>query len=495
MLEIIFNSKRLEKCDIKIIGLALKQKFRDSDFDKFLTDEEMKAVKKALKSETDFGKNGDYVEMYVGSGKIMCFGLGCRPDSIALQKIGGMIVQKLHKERTAAFLVSDIKDCRLSKEETAHSIAYGMLLGNYRFDKYFTKKKEEDYPALEMVYFVSNDTPIALKNFVDYASLSNAVRYARDLVNEPANKLNPEIFADDIKRLEYLRLEVDILDKKALAQKGFNMVLDVAKGAVSEPRVAVIKWQGDKSRKDFDIGLVGKGVTYDAGGINIKTGKNLDNMHMDMGGAAAVVAAMKSIALQRRTVNAVAIVGLVENMPDGGAMRPNDVLTSMSGQTVEVIDTDGEGRLVLADLLWYLQNNFDVSKIVDVATLTGTVAYALAGEYAGVYGNDKKLIADLLKSGEETGELLWELPIKGDYDKWIDSDVADMKNIGKKLGDGSQAACFLQRFIKEGTRWAHIDIAGCEISEENKPLCPKGATGFGVQLLNRLIMNISTRKN
>lgn len=495
MLEIIFNRETSEKPDIKIIGLALNQKFCESEFDNFLSNDEISAVKKVLKTSHFTGKTDDKFEIFVDNSKLMCVGLGNRTDRIALHKIGGMLADRLKKERTASFFVSDIKDNKFSKEETAHCIAYGMLLGCYRFDKYFTKKQEEEYSQLEKVYFVSSPEKIALTNFVDYASLSNAVRYARDLSNEPANKLTPEIFAEDIKRLEYLKLEVEILDKKALKEKGFNLVLEVAKGAVTEPKVAILKWCGNRSHSGFDIGLAGKGVTYDAGGINIKTGKNLDNMHMDMAGAAAVVAAMKSIALQRQTINAVAIVGLVENMPDGGAMRPNDVLTSMSGQTVEVMDTDGEGRLILADLLWYLQSNYDVSKIVDVATLTGTVAYALAGEYAGVYGNDKKLIADLIKSGEESGELLWELPIKGAYNDWINSNIADMKNIGKRLGDGSQAACFLQRFIKDGIKWAHVDMAGCEIAEEDRPMCPKGATGFGVQLLNRLMMNIMTGKD
>lgn len=495
MLEIVFNGTQSDKADLRIITLASMQRFCDSDFENFFNAKELKAIKEALDSENFDGKIENYVEIYVQGSKIMCVGLGCETDKFSLRKVGGRLVQKLHKERVIEIVVSDIKDCRLSKEEIAHNIAYGMLLGSYRFDKYFTKKKDEDYAALEKVCFVSDGEVIALKNFVDYASLSNAVRYARDLVNEPANKLTPEIFADDIKRLEYLKLEVEILGQKKLKEKGFNLILDVAKGADSEPKVAIIKWFGNKASKDFDLALAGKGVTYDAGGINLKNSKNLENMHTDMAGAAAVVAAMKSIALQRQTVNVVAIVGLVENMLNGKAMRPNDVLTSMSGQTIEVIDTDAEGRLVLADLLWYVQKNFAVKKLIDIATLTGTVAYALAGEYAGIYGNDKKLINDLIKSGEETGELLWELPMKGNYDQWINSDVADMKNVGKRLGDGSQAACFLQRFIEKGTKWAHMDIAECELASEAKPLCPKGATGFGVQLLNRFITNINIEKN
>lgn len=290
----------------------------------------------------------------------------------------------------AKFWVGDVKGCRLSQEEIAHNVAFGMLLGSYRFDKYFTRKPAEDYPVLEKVYFDSAEKDkISLGDFVDMASLANAVRYARDLVNEPANFLTPEAFASDVERLRYLKLDVEILDERELRKQDFNMLLEVAKGSEARPRVGVMIWHGDKRRKEMDVVLVGKGVTYDAGGINLKDRKNLTNMYADMAGAAAVAATMKSIALERRMVNVAAVVGLVENMPSGRALHPFDVIRSMSGQTVEVTNTDGEGRLLLADLLWYAQKRFEPARIIDIATLTGTVAYALAGQYAGIFGNDK----------------------------------------------------------------------------------------------------------
>lgn len=488
MFEVIFNGKCGDVCDVKIISLAENQDLNDSNFNKFLDKEELRILTKAIESEKFKGKNGEYVDLYSEKGRILIVGLGCQPKKLDLQKIGASLIEKMFKNQIVNFWVDNVLGCELTKEEIAHQVAFGMLLGSYRFDKYFTKKKEDEYLALEKVCFCSVDGEvIALNNFMDYASLANAVRYARDLVNEPANFLTPEVFADDIKRLEYLKMKVEIFDKKAMQENDFNMVLEVAKGATSEPKVAILIWQGDKGREEFDTVMVGKGVTYDAGGINIKTGKNFENMYADMAGAAAVVAAMKSIALERRIVNVAAIVGLVENMPSGGALRPFDVIRSMSGQTVEVVDTDGEGRLILADLLWYAQKRFNATQIIDVATLTGTVAYALGGQYAGIYGNDQKLIAELIKSGEECGEPLWQLPMNEEFDKWIKSDIADMKNVGKKIGDGSQAAAFLQRYIKRGVKWAHIDMADMEISDGNNPLTPKGATGYGVRLLNQYI--------
>lgn len=495
MLEIVFNRKCTEKCDVKVIGLAEKQRFCDSEYTCFLDKEECRFLQRAIKAENFQGKSGTTVETYSSKGRLMAVGLGCRPRKLDLRKVGGSLVRKLAKNRVAKFWVDDVKGCGLSKEEVAHNFAFGMLLGSYRFDKYFTKKPAEEYPALEKVYFDSvGKGEISLDNFVDMASLANAVRYARDLVNEPANFLTPEAFAADVERLRYLKLDVDILDEKELRKQDFNMLLEVAKGSETKPRVGVIVWHGDKRRKETDVVLVGKGVTYDAGGINLKDRKNLANMYADMAGAAAVAATMKSIALERRVINVAAVVGLVENMPSGKALHPFDVIRSMSGQTVEVTDTDGEGRLLLADLLWYAQERFKPARIIDIATLTGSVAYALAGQYAGIFGNDKKLIRALTESGVECGEPLWELPLNETFDKWINSDVADMKNVGKNVGDGSQAAAFLQRYIKKGVSWAHIDMADMEIAGEDTELCPKGATGFGVQLLNQYLKNLGTEK-
>ena len=374
----------------------------------------------------------------------------------------------------------------LSAGETAASIALGIELGGYRFDKYFTKKPADSYPKLEKVEFLS-ETQIDDKEFAANRALANAVRYARDLCNEPANNLTPEIYAADIKRLDYLGIDVTVLDEAKLHDLGMDMLLSVAQGSVNSPRVAVLQWKGRKDAKEFDLGLVGKGVTFDSGGISLKPAANMGDMKGDMTGSAVVVAAIKAAALQKLPVNVVGVVGLVENMPSGSATRPGDIVRSMSGQTVEIVNTDAEGRLVLGDCLWYIQEKFGVKKIIDVATLTGSTMMTFGFEYAGLFANDDKLAAELTACGETSGEKLWRLPINAEYDKLMDSDIADMKNTGPRLAGGITAACFLQRFIKEGVKWAHLDIAGVDKDDKGHPLTPKGATGFGVRVLNCLL--------
>lgn len=467
---------------VKVIGLAVKQKFEAKNFSRILDESEADVVSKVLIRNNFKAETGDFAEVETGAGKVVVMGLGNKIDRLSLRKCGQQLAAKLFNDENALVHVYGLKNINAS--EMAHQLAFGLETGSYYFDKYTTRKKAEEYPALEQVCFIAEEGDISLGDFADYAALANGIRYAKDLGNEPANYLTPEVFALDIKRLEYLGLEVEILDRKAMEENEFKLALAVAKGSCHEPKTAVIRWVGNPEKDYFDVVLAGKGVTYDSGGINLKSRLNLLNMKFDMCGAAAVVAAMKTIALQKQPVNAAAVLVLVENMPGGNAFKPDDVLSSMSGQTVEIIDTDGEGRLVLADALWYIQENFETRAIVDIATLTGTVDYALAGQYAGLFSNDEKLAKTLCKAGEFTGEKLWQLPMEGDFDKWIDSKVADMKNVGRKEGDGSQAACFLKRYIKDGMKWAHLDIAGCELDKDNM------ATGFGVKLLNNYMRNL-----
>ena len=449
---------------------------------------EIKMLKAAVKNRDFKFENEKKLVIDDGRQKFILFGVKNKPTAQEARLAGAAAAGMVKKDKEAALFLP------AGWEKNAADAALGMELELYSFDKYFTRKKDDEFNQMEKVYLVPEKGGIDAKAMENMRALANGVRYARDLVNEPANFLTPEAFASDVERLRYLKLDVDILDEKELRKQDFNMLLEVAKGSEAKPRVGVIVWHGDKRRKETDVVLVGKGVTYDAGGINLKDRKNLANMYADMAGAAAVAATMKSIALERRVINVAAVVGLVENMPSGKALHPFDVIRSMSGQTVEVTDTDGEGRLLLADLLWYAQERFKPARIIDIATLTGSVAYALAGQYAGIFGNDKKLIRALTESGVECGEPLWELPLNETFDKWINSDVADMKNVGKNVGDGSQAAAFLQRYIKKGVSWAHIDMADMEIAGEDTELCPKGATGFGVQLLNQYLKNLGTEK-
>ncbi|MGN1063151.1 MAG: leucyl aminopeptidase family protein, partial [Alphaproteobacteria bacterium] len=279
----------------------------------------------------------------------------------------------------------------------------------------------------------------------------------------------------------------DILTLKELKAQKFGMLLSVAQGSANEPRVAVMKWMGNPKKKSFDLGLVGKGVTFDSGGISLKPGAGMGDMKQDMTGAAVVTATLRAAAHRQVKSNVIGIVGLVENMPSGTATRPGDIVTSLSGQTVEILNTDAEGRLVLGDCLWYMQQTYGVTKIIDVATLTGATMRALGDEYAGLFSNDEAFAQTLTEAGLASGEKVWRLPMNEAYDKLIDSPVADMKNIGGSNAGGSTAACFLGRFIKPKTVWAHLDIAGVDKEEKGQPLCPKGATGWGVRLLNRLI--------
>ena len=483
MLEIVFTNGRIGPKAVKVIAVAENSKINS----KALNKEESALVRKAVQQSGFCGKKDSFVEVFGAGGKIIVAGVGEKPDALSLQRLGGSLAKKLFKDAVACFYVEDIKGCKLSHEEIAHQVAFGMMIGSYRFDKYFTTKKQEDYPALEQVIFKVENCAVVNENFKNLAALGNAVRYGRDLCNEPANYLTPEVFAADIKRLEYLGLEVEILNKKDLEEKEFNMLLAVAQGSVNEPKVAVIKWKGNPEQKDYDLALVGKGVTFDAGGISIKPAGGMEDMKGDMTGAAVVVASLKALALQCAAVNVVGVVGLVENMPSGSATRPGDIVTSMSGQTVEIINTDAEGRLVLGDCLWYVQDKYGVKKIVDIATLTGATMRALGCEYAGIFSNSDKLAAALINAGLESGEKLWRLPVGEAYNKMINSEVADMKNIGGANAGGSTAACFLERFVKSGVEWAHLDIAGVDKETKGTPLIPKGATAFGVRLLNYFI--------
>lgn len=393
-------------------------------------------------------------------------------------------------QNLAGKIYPKIKNCRevkvdlLNLNEHAYDFAFGLELASYSFDKYFTIKNESFYPKLERIAFIGLTD---MTNYKPLSGLANAVRYARDLINEPANYLTPEVFSTDIRRLEYLGLEVKILDEKAMKDRGFGLALAVAQGSINKPRVAIIKWKGCKDSDAFSIGLVGKGVTFDSGGISIKPAAGMGDMKQDMAGAAAMVAVMKSLALQQVQKNVVAVVGLVENMPSGSAYRPGDVFRSMSGQTVEVQNTDAEGRLVLADCLTYIQEEFKPEYVVDMATLTGAIVIALGHSYAGLFSNNAKLAKNLTIAGDNSGERLWQLPLDEEFNKQMDSKIADMKNVGGRAAGSCTAACFLQRFVKKETKWAHIDIAGMDLIEEPKPLYPKGASGYGVRLINQFI--------
>jgi len=437
----------------------------------------------------------DAVKKQTAADKIKTYNLGKYTVYVAIrdtkmtpvkwQRFGGDVWKVIKQSREVKMQVIG------ASAKNLYDFCLGVELASYSFDKYFTKKPLSYYPNLEKVSVVGSKLS-SFEGYKAYTSLANCVRYARDLINEPANAVTPQIMADDIKRLEYLGLQVDILDESQMKERGFNLALAVGQGSANRPKIAIVKWKGSAKESKYKIGLVGKGVTFDSGGISIKPAANMGDMKQDMAGAAAMVAAMKSIALQKVAQNVVAIVGLVENMPSGGAYRPGDVLKSMSGQTVEVGNTDAEGRLVLADCLTYIQEEYHPEYVVDMATLTGAIVVALGSTYAGLFSNNNKLSDEIQAAGEYTGERVWKMPMDKEYDKQMDSNIADMKNIGSGRSAGSAtAACFLNRFIEKNTKWAHIDIAGVDLSDGSKVLYPKGASGFGVRLINRFIKQIA----
>jgi leucyl aminopeptidase len=371
-----------------------------------------------------------------------------------------------------------------SADEAARA-AFGAVLASYRFDRYRTTEKPEKKPTVETVAVAVDDPAAAKAAYADLAALADAIFFSRDLVSEPANVLHPEEFARRVKALEPMGLEVEILGEAEMKKLGMGSLLGVGQGSRRESQLAVIQWKGGGDAQP--IAFVGKGVTFDTGGISIKPADGMEDMKFDMGGAGAVAGLMHVIAGRKAKANVIGILGLVENMPDGDAQRPGDVVTSMSGQTIEVINTDAEGRLVLADALWYCQDRFKPQFMVDLATLTGAIIISLGNDYGGLFSNNDALSENLLAASKAESEPLWRLPLPPAYEKQIESQIADVKNTGGRPAGSITAALFLQHFVN-GTPWAHLDIAATAWRKSGSiPTSPEGATGFGVRLLNRMV--------
>ena len=403
-------------------------------------------------------------------------------------KIGGAAFSKLGKAKNAAVVLA-LPDAEVSAGNIAE-FALGMLLRSYAFDKYKTKKGKDDEDSgasksSANITIQVADPSAAKKAFADAEAVAEGVILARDLVNEPANILGPVEFAERVEELKKLDVKVEILSEKDMKKLGMGSLLGVAQGSVRPARLAVMEWHGGKS-KERPLAFIGKGVTFDSGGISIKPAAGMDEMKGDMGGAAAVTGLIHALAARKAKVNAVGIIGLVENMVNGDAQRPGDIVTSMSGQTIEVLNTDAEGRLVLADALYYCKDRFDPKFMVNLATLTGAIMVALGVYRAGLFSNDDKLATQLFDAGEATGEKLWRMPLGEEYDKLIDTKNADMKNIGGRHGGAIIAAQFLQRFVGD-VPWAHLDVAGTAMGSPATEYSQSWASGFGVRLLDRLV--------
>jgi leucyl aminopeptidase len=447
------------------------------------------ALTKAIKASRFEGGAGETLDVAAPSGvdasRIVLFGLGKEGEVTEndLEKAAATVVKGLLTSgaKTLSFTV-DGQDA-----ECAARAGLGASLAAYRFDKYRTKLADNKKPSLDAVEIVSGDVDAAKAAWESWGPVAEGTQLARDLVMEAPNILGPEEYARRCQELKSLGIEVEVLGEAQMKKLGMGALLGVGQGSVQESQLVIMKWNGGKAGEQ-PLCFVGKGVTFDTGGISLKPGAGMDEMKGDMGGSAAVVGLMAALAGRKAKANVVGIVGLVENMPDGNAQRPGDIVTSMSGQTIEILNTDAEGRLVLADALWYAQKEFDPKFIIDLATLTGAILITLGQEHAGIFSNDDELADTLFSAGKASDETVWRLPIGPEYDAQINSPVADMKNLGEGRNAGSiTAAQFLQRFVNDKP-WVHIDIAGVGMNAKSKdPRQPLFGTGFGVRLLDRFV--------
>lgn len=455
---------------------------------------------RAMTASRFTGKKEETLAVLAPSGvavdRILLLGLG-KPDLIdelSLQQAGGAASAALDRSGAvqAAVLAELPAGAPVTPTAAAACIGYGALLRSYRFDRYKTTDKPEQKPSLKEFTVLTADADAARRRFQDqFEPVAEAVTLTRDLVSEPANVMTPLALAERAWSLAALGVKVEVLDRTRLESLGMRALLGVAQGSANPPCVVVMSWLGDpKGEREAPLAVVGKGVTFDTGGISIKPAGGMEDMKWDMAGAATVIGLMHALARRRARFNVVGVVGLVENMPSATAQRPGDIVRSLSGLTIEVINTDAEGRLVLADVLWYTQDRFKPRSMIDLATLTGAVIVALGHENAGLFANDDELAEGLTRAGQAVGERLWRLPMAEAYEKDLSSDAADLKNVGSSRDAGSiLGAQFLQRFVNN-VPWAHLDIAGVAWLKKDTALAPKGSTGFGVRLLDRLIADL-----
>jgi len=448
-------------------------------------------IRRAAAAERFTGKNGSTLDIAAPSGlklpRLVLVGTGKDSDLKRrdLLKAGGIAMGKVPAVAAEATIVAEFASGALKAEQVA-DLALGARLRAYTFDRYKTKRKDdENRPKKVEVDFACANPAAAEKAWATATAIGDGVVLARDLINEPANVLYPAEFARRASALTKLGVNVEVLDVAAMKKLGMGALLGVGQGSAHESKLVVMRWNGGK-RGAAPAAFIGKGVCFDTGGISIKPAQGMEDMKGDMAGAACVVGLMHALAARKAKVNAVGAIGLVENMPDGRAQRPGDIVTTMSGQTIEIINTDAEGRLVLADVLHYVNKRFKPRFMINLATLTGAIIVALGQEYAGMFSNDDKLSERLNKAGEATGERVWRMPLGPEYDKLIDSKFADMKNTGGRWAGSITAAQLLQRFVDK-TPWAHLDIAGTALGSPQTDINKSWSSGWGVRLLDRLV--------
>ncbi|MBX3593293.1 leucyl aminopeptidase [Sphingomonas sp.] len=474
--------------DAAVLALPVEKDGLDRIPSGVLDDPTLALARGAARAGRFAGEAGSIVELFVpggdGANRILLLGVGGGGEA-DYERAGGAL--------TARFLTSGVDRivvdfASLGGAPTARAaarLAAAAVQRGWRIDSYRTKLTDKQKPTL-VELTLANVPDGTEASWHDHAALNAGLGLTRTLVSEPPNILYPESFVERCRPLADLGVEIEVLDTAAMEKLGMGALLGVAQGSVREGRLLAMRWNG-RGAGDVDVAFVGKGVTFDTGGISLKPGPGMEDMKWDMGGAGAVAGAMQALAGRKAKVNVLGVCGLVENMPDGNAQRPGDIVTSMSGQTIEVLNTDAEGRLVLCDALTWVQKTYAPRTIVDLATLTGAMIISLGSEHGGLFSNDDGLAEELLSAGRATGDLLWRFPLGDAYNKLIDSPIADMKNVGPRGAGSITAAQFLQRFIEPGVRWAHLDIAGMVWADKPGSTYDKGATGYGVRLLDRFV--------
>lgn len=495
MLNVTFVNKRLPSHPATVI--FIDQQLNSNSSTALLDQSAQQLVAKIIENKPLFsGKFGQVKLLTINAGSdvqhLILIGLGQALEltEALIEELGGKILssgREVGAKNIGVNLTGPLGN--IDQNTSAALIASGAILASYKFDKYFTQQPAENKFAVASIEILTASIITAETLLAAKQAVISGVFFARDCVSEPPNILYPESYAEKIvQSLEPLGVNVEILGERVMKNLGMGAILGVGRGSHHESQLVVMKYTGAHKDSPF-VAFVGKGVTFDTGGISLKPSSSMADMKYDMAGSAAVVGAIEALARRGAKVNVVGVVGLVENMPGGNAQRPGDVVMTMSGQTVEVLDTDAEGRLVLADALWYVQEKFQLQCVIDLATLTGAVVVALGNSYAGLFSNNDQLAGQLLQSGLVVNEKLWRLPMHKDFDEMIKSEIADIANLGNLRGaaGSSTAAHFIGRFIKQEVIWAHIDMAGMAWTKTNKAICPKGAVGYGVRLLNQLV--------
>lgn len=495
-----------------LFSVNFHEKQVDSDFsvvflpeDKSLSGIYKDLDKKAGGIISDAIKNDDALDPKFGKARTLTFtdggkirhisllGIGKEDeiDQIKLEKLGAKIHHSAGCFKAKSVSIDfNFKFKKFDDAEAASKVLLGMKLASYRYDHYKTTLKPEDHPRLEAVNVIVSSEDDASERLLETEALVSGIFLASDLIISPPNDLYPETYANKLDEdLSHLGIGVKILCENEMRQLGMGALLGVGQGSAKESKLVVMEYYGAEDKDAQPVAFVGKGVTFDTGGISIKPSAGMGDMKYDMGGSATVSGLMKTLAIRRAKINAIGVIGLVENMPGGNAQRPGDVVKTMSGKTAEVIDTDAEGRLVLADALYYTYDKYKPAFMIDLATLTGAIVISLGASYAGLFSNDDDLSKKLYESGEKSGELVWRMPLHKDYEEMIKSDIADVANLGNiaRHAGSATAAEFLKHFIGEGTKWAHLDIAGMAWGKKSKGKNVKGSVGFGIKLLNQLL--------